>query len=755
MVYTFVVLFYNFFYFKEQEKFMGWLQLFDDEVDHEKLETENQQKQTTVLVVDDEVSITDTLNKYLSLENYTVFTANNGNEGLEKYWEHKPQIIITDIKMPGMSGLEFLGRIRSEDLETEIIVVTGHGDMDSAIEALKNNASDFLLKPLDLEVILYALQRTEARINLKKKVKSYTVKLEKLLKQVNYSKRHMETIVQNSPSAMLTYDTNGVITSWNAEAEKLTGYSSDESKGKSFKDLFVIESHIIDIKSAADDKQSFQNVICQILTKDHQLRYISRNANVLKDQDNKIIGGIESFLDITEKMKKDSLLEKRYLQVQAINEIGKMVASSHDRGDLTAFICNHLAKTFFESSQITLFLHNSELNKLVLSAMAGYHIERVKESFPIGSLFNTNKGIIGKVFTSGEHQIINDISTCEYFVSGPTTEIVSEFGFTIRSEDRIFGVLNIENTEKMQLDESDMFMLETIAEYLGIAMERIELLEKITNQNELLEKQANDLKKALYKVESQKKVIEDQNEKLIADLKKAGEFQKSLLPVSLPEIEHVKFAASYAPSSQLGGDIYDVFMINDDLTGLIVADASGHGVAAAMLSAMFKMTLQKYASEILNPAQVFDLLNKDFCKVLQMGEFFTAFYAVYDRKTRRLIYSNAGHPRPLLYNYDTSEIIELDTDGFLLGVMDEGITYEKKEIELNGHFRLLIYTDGVNEAIDKDDKEYGTERVTEQLIVRASENPQSYLQNILDDLVKYTGSEAFEDDVTLVAMDLS
>jgi PAS domain S-box-containing protein len=734
---------------------MDWLQLFDDEVDQDKIEKENQQNQTTVLVVDDEVSITDTLKKYLTFEDYKVIVANNGKEGLEKYNNYKPQIIITDIKMPVMSGLDLLERIRAKDLDTEIIVVTGHGDMDSAIEALKNNASDFLIKPLDLELILYALQRTENRINLKEKVKSYTVKLEKLLKQVNHSKRHMETIVQNSPSAMLTYDTNGVITSWNAEAEKLTGYSSAESKRKLFKDLFIMETPLIDTKSVTDDKQSFQNVICQILTKDQEIRYISRNANVLKDQDNKIIGGIESFLDITEKFKSDNLLQKRYLQVQTINEIGKKVASSHDREDLTNFICNHLARSFFESSQITLFLHNPEKDKLVLSAIAGYHIERVKESFPVGSLFNTDKGIIGKVFTSGEHQIIDDVSICEYFVAGPTTEIVSEFGFTIRSKDRIFGVLNIENTEKMQLDESNMFMLETIAEYLGIAMERIELLEKITNQNELLEKQAHDLKKALRKVESQKEVIEDQNEKLIADLKKAGEFQKSLLPVSLPEIEHVKFAASYAPSSQLGGDIYDIFKINDDLTGLIVADASGHGVAAAMLSAMFKMTLQKYASEILNPAQVFDLLNKDFCKVLQMGEFFTAFYAVYDRKTRRLIYSNAAHPRPLLYNYDTSKIIELDTDGFLLGVMEDGITYEKKEIELKGHLRLLIYTDGVNEAIDKDDKQYGTERVEEQLIARASENPQSYLQNILDDLVKYTGSEAFEDDVTLVAMDLS
>jgi serine phosphatase RsbU (regulator of sigma subunit) len=317
----------------------------------------------------------------------------------------------------------------------------------------------------------------------------------------------------------------------------------------------------------------------------------------------------------------------------------------------------------------------------------------------------------------------------------------------------MYGILHIENTEHMKLDESDRFMLEAIAEFLGISTERIRLLNKITHQNHLLEEQAKDLRTALRKVESQKEIIEKQNTRLIQDLRKAGDFQKSLLPDSLPQFENIHFATSYIPSSQLGGDLYDIFNIDDDLVGIILADASGHGVAAAMLSAMFKMTLQKYAAEIVDPSQVMTRLNSDFCQVLQMGEFFTAFYAILNRRTGRFIYSNAAHPRPLLFNYKDGSMLELDTEGFLLGVMEEGIGYEQKELQLDGKIRLMIYTDGVNEATNAEEKQYGDDRVRMRLMEHAGDNPEDFLESIRKDLIKYTGSDTFEDDVSILVMD--
>ena len=100
------------------------------------------------------------------------------------------------------------------------------------------------------------------------------------------------------------------------------------------------------------------------------------------------------------------------------------------------------------------------------------------------------------------------------------------------------------------------------------------MLEKITKQNVLLERQADDLKSALTKVESQKEIIEQQNNTLLQDLKKASDFQISLLPDHLPELENYTFSVSFNPSNQLGGDYYDLFMINERYVGILVADAS-------------------------------------------------------------------------------------------------------------------------------------------------------------------------------------
>jgi len=657
---------------------------------------------------------------------------------------------LTDVVMPGMSGIDLLKKIRETDLETEIIVLTGQQDLDVAIDALKNQASDFILKPFDIEMINLALDRMVEKISLKEKVKSYTIELEELLQQVKYSRNYLETIVKTSPVALMTYNPDGQITSWNEEAEHITGYSAIDAVGSTVHQIFSMEGHLIQ----HDDphfEDSVSNVTSQILTKDDRIRFISRNANSLYDDDKKIVGGIESFLDITEKLNNERLLEKRYLQVQTINEISKLVARSNDLNEIIEFVVNSLHDTFYESSLISVFLFNSEEKVLELAGMAGYK-KHLHDQFKSVS---PSKGMIGSVFRRKKPLICEDTSELKSADKDFVQDAQSIFIYPITSEEQRFGILCIENIERLRAFESDRFIFEAVTEFLGISMGRIALLDRITTQNIQLEHQADDLKKALHKVEQQKDIIEDQNTRLIKDLEKAADFQMSLLPEKLPVFSDLKFASTYIPSSQLGGDFYDVFKINSNMAGIILADASGHGVAAAMLSAMFKMTFQKYISETLKPSQIFNRLNIDFCKVLQMGEFFTAFFAVYNRKTRKLIYGNAGHPKPILYNYADKEMQELDTNGFLLGVMTEGISYEQKEIELNDKYRLLIYTDGVNESVNTKQEQYGTKRIESQMKEHAGRSAKSYLNGINSDLIKFTGTKMFDEDIAIIEMDIN
>ena len=136
-----------------------------------------------VLFIDDEEGIRKIFSILLRKEGYQVFTAESGEEGLKIFEQEIPPIVITDIKMPGMDGIEVLRRIKGINPGAEVIIITGHGDMDSAIEALKLDASDFLIKPVSDEALSVALKRAREKLELKRKLKEYTHNLENLVRE--------------------------------------------------------------------------------------------------------------------------------------------------------------------------------------------------------------------------------------------------------------------------------------------------------------------------------------------------------------------------------------------------------------------------------------------------------------------------------------------------------------------------------------------------------------------------------------------
>ena len=136
-----------------------------------------------LLLIDDERPILEMLDLSLTSEGYQVFTAENGNDGMEIFEREKPKLVITDIKMPGVSGLEVLKRIRGSGQEAEVIIITGHGDMDSSIAALQNGASDFITKPIKDEALMVALERAKEKIIIAQKLRDYTENLEQTVQE--------------------------------------------------------------------------------------------------------------------------------------------------------------------------------------------------------------------------------------------------------------------------------------------------------------------------------------------------------------------------------------------------------------------------------------------------------------------------------------------------------------------------------------------------------------------------------------------
>ncbi len=147
-----------------------------------------------ILLVDDEKDIREIVHLSLADLGYQVFEAEDGNEALRIFQEAQPSIVLTDIKMPNMDGLELLQKIKRENPETEVIMITGHGDMDLAIKSLKYEATDFITKPINVNVLEIALQRVRDKILTRQQLKEYTESLERLIGEKTELQDHLSSL---------------------------------------------------------------------------------------------------------------------------------------------------------------------------------------------------------------------------------------------------------------------------------------------------------------------------------------------------------------------------------------------------------------------------------------------------------------------------------------------------------------------------------------------------------------------------------
>jgi len=150
--------------------------------------------ENNILLVDDEQDIREVLVLPLADMGYHIFEAENGRQALEKFRRIQAPIVLTDIKMPGMDGIELLQKIKHENPETEVIMITGHGDMELAIRSLKNEATDFITKPINVDALEIAVRRAKEKIITREKLQEYTANLEKLIHEKTELQSHLASL---------------------------------------------------------------------------------------------------------------------------------------------------------------------------------------------------------------------------------------------------------------------------------------------------------------------------------------------------------------------------------------------------------------------------------------------------------------------------------------------------------------------------------------------------------------------------------
>lgn len=275
---------------------------------------------------------------------------------------------------------------------------------------------------------------------------------------------------------------------------------------------------------------------------------------------------------------------------------------------------------------------------------------------------------------------------------------------------------------------------------------------EMAETKDLMEEQAAQLAIALAEVDEKNAIIEEQNQRMVHELEMAGELQKSLLPDIYQVFNGVSFASKYISSIQIGGDLYDVVDLGQGLTGFMIADVSGHGVAAALVASMFKMSFHTHAANVASPKVLFHMLNEEMKPVLA-EDYITSFYLIVDRAQNTITYTNAGHPNPLLYRRASGEVIELDTSGFFIGMFDDG-DYEEKTVQIEEGDALLLYTDCIIETENESSEQFGKERLLDLYARVIKENHgQDVIEKIEAELRAFCATESLNDDFTCIILE--
>ncbi len=240
--------------------------------------------------------------------------------------------------------------------------------------------------------------------------------------------------------------------------------------------------------------------------------------------------------------------------------------------------------------------------------------------------------------------------------------------------------------------------------------------------------------------------------KIESELDMAGEIQFNLLPTELPSIENIDIFAAYQPANEVGGDYYDLFQIDESHYGFVVADVSGKGVPGSMVMATTRTILRFVAHQNLSTVDTLINTNSIVAEDIKRGMFVTAFYLVYDSRNQVVECSSAGHNPMALYR-SSGEIELINPSGIAMG-FDKGAifrnTIKSEKIRLGSGDRVILYTDGIIEAMSEAREEYSDKKLYSFIKENNDLGSQEFVQKLLHDIEQHQGKYIQHDDITIL-----
>ena len=338
-------------------------------------------------------------------------------------------------------------------------------------------------------------------------------------------------------------------------------------------------------------------------------------------------------------------------------------------------------------------------------------------------------GVIGRVWQTGEAVCLNEFSEAPELAKlhGTAFGTASVMIASLLYGKQNMGVLALGNGPMdAPFSQSDFVVFKSIAEQSAFAL-----------YNAIIYSEANEKKR------------------LDHDLEIARDIQRVLLPAEPPSVNGFEISGINVAARQVSGDYFDYIKVDEERLGVAIADVSGKGVPASLIMAICRSVLRSQAAQNPSPADVLRKVNRQLYPDIKEDMFISMAYLILDHARNGVTLARAGHDAPLLYKRASQTVTPLKPPGMVVGI-DSGNVFDRITgdfpVPLERDDCLVLYTDGVTEALDTDGNEFGVERTIESVRASADNGAQAIIARLIDDLRNFVGSHPQNDDITLIAI---
>jgi sigma-B regulation protein RsbU (phosphoserine phosphatase) len=390
-----------------------------------------------------------------------------------------------------------------------------------------------------------------------------------------------------------------------------------------------------------------------------------------------------------------------------VQKAAQKITSILDLDQLIDSVVNEVSRSF-GCLEAGVYLHDQEAAEMVLAGVQGCSVHGKGHRLKIGL-----EGMVGYVASTGQMHYAPDVRQDKYYISCEHSTL-SEVAIPLRVGEHLVGVFTASHPEVDGFPRQQLRILQALCDHVAVAVHNARRFQSERAERAIMDREAQE----------------------------ARAIQQALLPKSSPYVPGFVISGRSVPARAVGGDWYDFIPFPDGRWGLVLADVSGKGTAAALLMSATRGVFRSLAEACCTPGEVLTRLNQLLVDDFPAGKFVTMVYAVLNPSTRTVIFANAGHLLPLFIDGAGKHF--LDTERGLplgLGCGD----YSETQVTLTEGSKLVFYSDGITEAEDAHAEEYGLDRLAEH----AAGSGASAV-SIIDDVHSYTNGSSLRDDASVV-----